>query len=87
LTQAPRPSELPYELQATGADFNANIPNPHTNVDKYKTTNFKASINLGIYATDLGYLSSYSKVQNALEYVKALKSLADKVGVSSSLEP
>lgn len=87
LAEAPKPSELPYQLQATGAEFNASIPNPHANVEKYKTTNAKAALNLGVYATDLGYLSAYSKVQNGLDYVKAVKSLGDKVGVSTALDP
>ncbi|TAE72723.1 MAG: hypothetical protein EAZ85_09040 [Bacteroidetes bacterium] len=87
LAEAPKPSELPYQLQATGTEFNANIPNPHTNVEKYKTTNAKAALNLGVYATDLGYLSAFQKVQNGLDYVKAVKSLADKLGVSTALDP
>ncbi len=87
LADAPKPSELPYQLQATGTEFNANIPNPHANVEKYKTTNAKAALNLGVYATDLGYLSAFQKVQNGLDYVKAVKSLADKIGVSTALDP
>ena len=86
LVEAPKPSELPYKLKSTGADFIEKLPNSPSEGDKYKTTNFKASLNLGVYATDLGYLSAHAKVQNALDYVKVIKSLGDKVGATSALD-
>jgi hypothetical protein len=87
LADVPEPSELPAQLKKTGADFNEKFANAPANVEKYKTTNFKAALNLGAFATDVGYVSVYEKVQNALEYIKAVKSLGDKLGVSNAFDP
>ncbi|MDX2305753.1 MAG: hypothetical protein NW226_23300 [Microscillaceae bacterium] len=87
LTDVPEPSEMPYQLKATGAEFNPKLPNPSGSVEKYKTTNNKAALNLGVFATDVGYVSVYEKVQEALDYIDATKTLGDKLGVSNAFDP
>lgn len=82
----PSPSEIPYLLQATGAEYNASLINPRTNVDKYLARNDKAALNLGIYAADIGYLSSYDKTQEAIDYLTACKTLADNLGLIGSFD-
>lgn len=83
----PSPSEIPYLLQATGADFNQSLVNDRKKVDQYATRNDKAALNLGIYAADIGYLSSYDKTQDAIAYLGAAKGLADNLGVIGSFDP
>ena len=83
----PSPSEIPYLLQATGADFNQSLINDNKKSDKYATLNDKAALNLGVYAADIGYLSSYDKTQEAIEYLGAAKALADNLGVIGSFDP
>ena len=80
----PPPSEIPYLLMATGVEFNGSLVNSYNIVDKYKTTFDVAALNLGIYAADLGYLSSNEKTQDAINYLTSMKSLADHLGVSSA---
>ena len=82
-----RRSEIPYLLQATGADFNRSLINDNKKSDKYATLNDKAALNLGVYAADIGYLSSYDKTQEAIEYLGAAKALADNLGVIGSFDP
>src|SRR5688572_2410757 len=82
----PSPSEIPYLLQATGAEFNQNLVNPRTKVDQYVTRTDKAALNLGIYAADIGYLTSYDKTQEAIDYLGAAKTLADNMGVIGSFD-
>src|SRR5205085_7733761 len=43
----PSPSEIPYLLQQTGAEFNESLVNPRQKVDQYATRTDKASLNLG----------------------------------------
>lgn len=76
----PSPSEIPYLLQATGAEFNPALLNDKNKVDQYTRTD-KASLNLGVYAADIGYLSSYDKTQEAINYLNSAKKLADNLGV------
>lgn len=82
----PDPAELPYLLEATGADFNASFVNSRANADKYKTTFDKAALNLGVYSGDIGYLSAYGQTQEALEYLQTAKELADYLGVVNALD-
>ena len=77
----PSPSEIPYMIQATGAEFNQALVNPRSKVDQYLTRSDKTALNLGVFATDIGYLSSYDKTQEAIDYVNSSKQLADNLGV------
>lgn len=81
----PSPSEIPFLLQATGAEYNENILNDISKIGEYEITNDAAAINLGVYATDIGYLVSYEKVQEALNYMSSTKSLVDHLGVSATI--
>ncbi|MEO9804685.1 MAG: hypothetical protein ABJF04_15620 [Reichenbachiella sp.] len=82
----PPPSEVPYLLQATGSDFNGDLINSLDNVAKYENSTDKAAMNLGAFATDIGYLSSYDQVQDALKYMEACQKLADQIGIASAFE-
>jgi hypothetical protein len=82
----PSPSEIPYLLQATGAEFNEGLLNPRTKVDQYASRNDKAALNLGVYAADIGYLSSYEKTQESIDYLNAAKVLADNLGIIGTFD-
>ena len=82
----PSPAELPYLLQATGADFNMALINPKESADRYMSTFDKAALNLGVYAADIGYLSSYEQTQEALDYLQVAKQLADHLGVVDAVD-
>jgi len=86
LYNIPPPSEIPYLLEATGAEFNESLLNPHTKVDQYSSRTDKAALNLGVYAADIGYLSSYDKTQEAIDYLGSAKTLADGLGVIGSFD-
>jgi hypothetical protein len=75
----PPPTEIPYLLQATGAEYNESLVNSKSKVDSYTTRSDKAALNLGVYVADIGYLSSYDKTQEAIDYLAACKSLADNL--------
>lgn len=82
----PSPSEVPYLLQATGAEFNGSLVNGVTKADSYTSSNDKAALNLGIYASDVGYLISHEKVQDALNYMSVSKGLAVQLGLAGQFE-
>jgi hypothetical protein len=82
----PSPSEIPYMLQATGADFNQSLLSDRTKVDQYAARTDKAALNLGVYAADIGYLSSYDKSQEAIDYLAACKTLADNLNIIGSFD-
>jgi hypothetical protein len=82
----PSPSEIPYLLQATGAEFNETLLNPRQNASKYASRNDKAALNMGVYVADIGYLTSYDKTQQAIDYLSACKSLAETLGLTGTFD-
>jgi len=82
----PSPSEIPYLLQTTGAEFNQGLVNDRKKVDQYMTRTDKAALNLGVYMADIGYLSSYDKTQEAIDYLSSAKKLADNLGVIGTFD-
>jgi len=82
----PSPTEIPYLLQATGAEYNASLVNPRSKVDQYASRTDKAALNLGVYAADIGYLTSYEKTQEAIDYLNVCKTLADNLGVIGTFD-
>ena len=82
----PPPSEIPYLLQATGAEFNQSLINSREKVDQYTNQNDKAALNLGVYAADIGYLTSYDKTQEAIDYLAACKTLSDDLGLIGTFD-
>ncbi len=82
----PSPSEIPGLLMRTGVEYNQALLHSNANIDKYMTGNDKTALNLGVYSTDVGYLISYDKVQDALNYMTTSKRMADELGLSGTFE-
>ena len=82
----PSPSEIPYMLQATGAEYNQGLLSDRKKADQFLARNDKAALNLGVYATDIGYLVSYDKTQDAINYMNSAKKLADNLGVLGAFD-
>lgn len=82
----PSPSEIPYMIQQTGAEFNQSLINPLSSARNYAQRSEKTALNLGIYAADIGYLVSYDKAQEAIDYVNTCKKLAENLGVVESFD-
>jgi len=82
----PAPTEVPFLIEATGADYNSELMNPKESADSYLTTFSKTAVNLGIYASDVAYLSSYGKTQESIDYLQTIKKLADHLGVLGAVD-
>jgi len=85
--EMPAPSEIPFLLMETGADLDESLIHDLKKVSKYSSNNNEAAVNLGIYATDVAYLSAYEKSQKALNYMTEIRPLADQLALSSSFDP
>jgi hypothetical protein len=82
----PSPTEIPYLLQATGAEYDASLVNPRSKTDQYASRTDKAALNLGVYTADIGYLSSYEKTQESIDYLNSCKTLADNLNVIGTFD-
>lgn len=76
LQSIPSPLEISMLIKEIGADYRLADLNDHSAVSRYNN-NYKKALNLGVYSTDLGYGNIYGKNQDALNYLTAIKNLAD----------
>ena len=81
----PSPLQTAMLIQSAGAPYDKSILNPKENSSQY-ASDYSKALNLGIYGADLGYVSMYSKTQDALIYLTAVKKLSDEIGVSSAFD-
>lgn len=88
LEDLPPPSEVPLLLMAAGADFSPEVINTITaeQVESYQQSEAKAALNLGVYASDIGYLTSYEESETALDYMGECQKLAAPVGVADAID-
>jgi hypothetical protein len=86
VSNLPPPTEIPYLLASTGAEFNASLVNDKKFAAQYGAKTEKAALNLGVYTADIGYLSSYEKTQETIDYINACKGLADNLGIMGSFD-
>jgi hypothetical protein len=85
LFSIPSPLQTAMLLQTAGAPFDKAILNTKENISQY-ATDYSKALNLGVYGADLGYVSMYSKTQDALVYLTAVKKLSDEIGVSGAFD-
>ncbi|RMG83644.1 MAG: hypothetical protein D6707_00670 [Bacteroidetes bacterium] len=79
----PSPVEVTSLLKKAGAIYNAEYLNNPQNIDNYSTVK-ELAVNLGIFATDLSYVSIFNQTQEAMFYMAACKKIADKLGLEKA---
>ena len=77
----PSPLETASLLRKAGAEYDKDILNNITNVDKY-TASSKQALNLGVYGADLSYAGVFDRTSESLIYTSCTRKLADKLGVT-----
>jgi len=76
----PSPIETSFLIKGIGAPYNVSNLNDPNLVTNYNT-NYSQALNLGVYSTDLGFANLYDKNQDVLNYLNAVKKLADNLGI------
>ncbi len=74
------PVEMAALIKSLDVNFSGKYLAPTDNVDEL-TTSYQQAFYLGIYAADLGYLNIYNKTNSVLDYITAIKTLADGIRV------
>jgi hypothetical protein len=74
------PVEMAALVKELGVDYSNKYLAPTTNASEL-SDRFSQALNLGIYAADLGYLNMYNKTSSVIEYITAIKTLADEIRV------
>lgn len=86
LFSVPSPYQLTLLVKKVGAKYNGNLLNPIQNQVNY-TSNFKKSLNLGIYGADLTYLNIYEQIPEAINYFSVIKTLSQNLALSNAFDP
>ena len=81
----PSPMKVIGEISGAGLTFNNSLINPTSKLSGY-STNYQKALNLGIYGTDLAYVTGFKQMQDALGYIGTVKKLAEDLGVSSAYD-
>ncbi|GAB4186692.1 MAG: hypothetical protein OHK0057_14760 [Thermoflexibacter sp.] len=80
LDAIPSPLEISFLIKEVGTKYNsANLNNPDF-VSNYNTS-YQQALNLGAYATDLGYANLYGRNQDVLSFLNCVKKLADNLSI------
>jgi hypothetical protein len=74
------PVEMASLIKSTGVAFSQKILNDPDKVDNYNTS-FKRALNLGVFASDLGYINIFDKNSIVVSYLVAVKNLAEGIKV------
>ena len=78
----PSPYEMMKHIQELNLEYNQDYPNPVGKFSSYESS-FKRLLNMGVYGIDISYLSLYDQTTEALNYFGALKSLANRIELST----
>jgi hypothetical protein len=74
------PVEMAALIKELGVPYSNKYLSSTARVENLSTS-FKQSLNLGIYGADLGYLNMYNKTSGVIDYISAIKTLADEIKV------
>jgi len=81
----PSPMQTALLLEEVKAPFNADLLNSLENLDNYSSEMQKA-LNLGVYGTDLGYISIYKQNSLSLQYLSTVEKLTSSLGLESAFD-
>lgn len=74
------PVEIAALIKAVGVPYSNEYLATTDYVDNYNTS-FKKALGLGIFGADLGYQNMYNKTGGVIDYIQAIKTLADGIRV------
>jgi hypothetical protein len=74
------PVEMANLIKSTGVEFSQKILNNPDKVTDYNTS-FKRALNLGVYSADLGYINIFDKNTIVVNYLLAVKNMAEGIKV------
>jgi hypothetical protein len=74
------PIEMAALIKTMDVPYSRNYLAPTNEVNEYASPHAKA-FNLGVYGADLGYINMYSRQTHVIEYITAIRQLADDLNV------
>ena len=81
----PSPAEMLSVIDMTDMTFDGSLLNPVERADQYLDSKSKTSV-LGIYMTDLAYAALFGRHEETLDYLDAVKSLAEEININEAVD-
>lgn len=81
----PSPVQTSMLIKDLKLPYTEGLLNDAGNVSQY-TTESKRALNLGIYGTDLGYITIYNQNATSLKYLKAVEKLTQELKLESAFD-
>ena len=81
----PSPVQTAYLIKQLNLPFDATLLNDDANVGNY-VTEYKQSLNLGIYGTDLGYSALYDQKNITMKYLTSVEKLTAELGLDAAFD-
>ncbi len=78
----PSPLQIASIFKRSGLKYKSGLTSPTRDASKY-TTNLSKSLNLGVYSADLSYCVLNKQSQDAMNYMKLCRTLADNLSMGS----
>lgn len=85
INSIPSPVELASLIKSQNISYKRSLLNDSKKVGNY-TTSYDRALNLGVYAADLGFASLYGRNVDALDYLGAVKELANALSIGQFLD-
>ncbi|MCW3083893.1 MAG: hypothetical protein JWP12_1259 [Bacteroidetes bacterium] len=81
----PSPLQIASIFKKSGLKYKDGVTSSQKDPSKY-TTNLSKALNLGVYSADLSYTVLNKQNQEAMNYMKLCRSMADNLGMGSVFE-
>lgn len=85
LFSMPSPYEIAFLVKKSNLEYNKGLLNPYNKSYNY-ITNFDKALNLGIYGSDLGYLTLYEQSSDAIQYFSVIKILSQELNIENAFD-
>lgn len=81
----PSPVQTSMLIKDLDIPFNPNLTNSTDNLSSYNTA-YSQALNLGIYGTDLGYVSLYNQSSLSVRYLAAVQKTTESLGLNAAFD-
>lgn len=81
----PSPVQTSLLIKELELPFTGNLTNPTENLEKY-TTEYQQALNLGVFGTDLGYVSLYEQNSLSIKYLAAVQKITESLSLQAAFD-
>ncbi|MCX7861505.1 MAG: hypothetical protein N2449_00735 [Bacteroidales bacterium] len=85
LFSMPSPYEIAFLVKKSNLTYNKALLNPYNKSHNY-VTNFEKALNLGVYGSNLGYLTLYEQNSDAIQYFSVIKILSQELNIENAFD-